>query len=265
VHGYTDYVEDAGAPVRRREAAWPGFVLVLGLGPPLRIADGAKPEDAAPYTSFVAGIGERWAVTEHDGRQQGVQVDVTPAAARLLLRTPMHDVANRVVALDDALGASTRELVERLAEAPSAPARFALLDAALLSRLAGADPAPPSLKDAWRLLVESGGRARVTDVAREAGWSRRHLTALFREHVGVSPKALARLVRFDAARRRILAGERLADVAYGAGYADQAHMNRDFRAFVGCPPTELLARRLPHGGIGDGDLPSVQDAAPLAA
>ena len=81
------------------------------------------------------------------------------------------------------------------------------------------------------------------------GWSRRHLAARFREELGLPPKALGRLIRVEQAVQRMRAGEPLADVAYGSGYADQSHFNRDFRELVGCAP---------------GEFPFVQDALAAA-
>lgn len=105
---------------------------------------------------------------------------------------------------------------------------------------------------AWSALVASGGRASVGELARDLGWSRRHLTERFTREVGVAPKTYARVVRFDRARELIATagGRSLARVALDAGYYDQAHLNRDFRELAGAPPTQL---------------PFVQEMAPAAA
>ena len=81
--------------------------------------------------------------------------------------------------------------------------------------------------------------ARVGTLAAEVGWSRRYLSARFREAIGLPPKALGRVIRVEHAAGRMRAGDPLGDVAYDAGYADQAHFNRDFREIVGCTPTEF--------------------------
>ena len=60
----------------------------------------------------------------------------------------------------------------------------------------------------------------------------------FREHVGLPPKALARILRFERAAERLRGGADLSDAALDSGYYDQAHFNRDFKAFAGVTPTE---------------------------
>jgi AraC-like DNA-binding protein len=87
----------------------------------------------------------------------------------------------------------------------------------------------------------SDGAVPIGELAAELGWSRRHLAVRFREELGMAPKALARLLRFERAVKRLRAGDELADLALDAGYYDQAHFNRDFRAFAGTTPTQYLA------------------------
>ena len=105
----------------------------------------------------------------------------------------------------------------------------------------------PEVSWAWRQLLATGGGTRVSALAAETGWSSRYLTSRFRTETGLSPKAAARVIRFDRARR-LLAGQvaaggrpRLADLAVTCGYFDQAHLARDFRALAGVPPSQWLA------------------------
>jgi transcriptional regulator GlxA family with amidase domain len=107
--------------------------------------------------------------------------------------------------------------------------------------LADAPEPPPELAWAWGRMVASGGRVPVRRLAETTGWSERRLLRGFREHVGLPPKTFARLLRFRRAVARLeREGARaLADVALDCGYYDQAHFNRDFRAFAGATPTEF--------------------------
>jgi AraC-like DNA-binding protein len=236
-----DYHERS-APVRRLEGPFVGAVLIVSLGPDIEI-------DGRPTGSFVAGVWDRPTWSAHHGEQAGYQLYLEPLGAHRLLGVPLGALANRLVALEDVLGAFATELEERLAAAPDASARHALAQRLLGARLRDERAPAPEVAHAVRRLRASRGSARIEALAAEVGWSRRHLGARIREELGLPPKALARLVRVEEAARRVRAGEPLADVAFGCGYADQPHFNRDFRELVGCSP---------------GEFPFVQDAAAAA-
>src|SRR4051794_18232605 len=199
-------------------------------------------------------MSDRVGFYEHDGEQDGVEIRLTPPAARRLLGMPLSELTDEVVELDDTEA-------ERLHGLPGWDERFALLDRELGRRLEAAAAPKRELVWAWRRLVATDGGARVGELARELGYSRRHLTATFREELGLPPKALGRVLRFARARRLLEAGGELADIAYACGYYDQAHLNRDFRDLAGITPTELLAARIPDGGL----VAFVQDGAARAA
>jgi AraC-like DNA-binding protein len=114
---------------------------------------------------------------------------------------------------------------------------MAIFQRAIAARVLEAPPVAPELDWAWERLLESDGAVGVGDLAGELGWSRRHLAVRFREEVGMPPKALARILRFERAVERLRDGDELAALALDAGYYDQAHFNRDFRAFAGVTPT----------------------------
>jgi len=248
---------ERGAPLRRLEPATTVMPMILMLGPRISI-------DGDPIGSFAAGPYLRPVVTEHAGEQEGIQVDLEPLAARRLLGMPMSELAERCVPLDDLVG---EQLTDWVADAPEWPERFARVESALRRRLADSEPVRPEVAWAVNRLRGSAGRVRVEQLARELGWSRRHLAAQFRDAVGFTPKTMARVIRFEQTLERLRAGEALADVAYDAGYADQAHLNRDFRAFTGLAPTEYLRRVEAAAvlGVPADEIPFVQDAPAIAA
>jgi AraC-like DNA-binding protein len=261
VLSYTGYAEYAQGPMRRMEVPTTAIPLIVSLGPSL-LVNGVR------HGSFAAGIDDAVAITEYAGEQLGIQVDVTPLGARRLLGLPMGELARRVVPLEALLGPGLHELVERLNEAPDWAARFALLDVVLLARLQRAPRPAPEVEHAWARLHAAGGAVPVGALATETGWSRRHLTARFSAEVGLAPKAIARILRFERVTSTLRAqrGARLAEIAYACGYADQAHLNRDFRAFAGTTPTDFVARLLPDGaGVAAEQFPNVQDGLRRAA
>lgn len=251
VLGYCGYAERSGLPVRRLEVPTPEVHVIVTLGPSIRVPE--------RLTSFVAAPDTTHTVVEHDGEQHGVELRLTPLGTRMVFGVPMHELAHRTVGLEDLLGREAGALEERLAGAPGWAERFALLDDVLARRLARAAPPAPAVEHAWRRLVRTHGGAAIGELAQEVGWSRRHLAARFRDEVGLPPKVYARVLRFTWARTLLgrPGGPSLCEVALACGYCDQAHLNRDFRAFAGCTPTELVAHRE--------EVAFVQDAAAGAA
>lgn len=129
--------------------------------------------------------------------------------------------------------------------------------------------APGRTRWPWRLghgLQETAGGVRIGKLAGELGCSRRHLAAVFHEQVGLPPKTVARQLRFQSVCRRLTRDPaRWADIAYDAGYCDQAHLNREFRDLAGTTPTDFLARLIPgDAAVGDG-VTFIQDGGTQAA
>jgi AraC-like DNA-binding protein len=239
--GHTDR---AAAPVRFTEMPVTVVPVVFDLGDGWSIGDPRRPDLPADRLGpFVAGLCDGPVTVGHDGSAHCVQVDLHPRAARRLLGVPMHELADRTIALDDVLGAAARELVERLAAARGWPARFALVQRAVAGRLADAPPLRPEV--GWALDRIAGDRpARVGDVAAELGWSHRRLIARFRDEVGLPPKRFARVARFERTVAMLAAepAAALAAVAARCGYADQAHMSREVARLGGTTPAALRAR-----------------------
>jgi AraC-like DNA-binding protein len=276
-HGYD--LRDL-APGRHRGLPSPYLTLVVTFGPGLELErpDGGRDR-------FAAAVGGLHQVPErivHDGRQSGVYLTVHPLAARALFGLPAAELATVTVEAADVLGIAGRELAARIADTEDAgwDARFATLDDVLLRLLGRHRVAVPGAADevrhAWRVLT-APEPAGVGALARDVGWSGDHLGRRFRTEFGVGPKVAARMARFDRARRDVArrAGEgalALADVAATHGYADQAHLAREFRSLAGCSPTRWVEEEVrpglsggsddPDAGLGP-DVGSVQDRGPV--
>jgi len=248
VHRYCGYRHEGTGAARRLEVAQDQVTVILGFGPPLRV--GGPTRAPADEHSFVAPLHDSYAVTEELGSLSGIQVDLSPLGAHMLFGVAMHELsAHLVVALEEVLGREGRELVERLEGLGTWDERFAALDTFIARRLDRAPRPAPDAVWAWRRLRESGGRIGIAALTRELGCSPRHLTARFREQVGVPPKAAARLVRFQRAIALLGRddGRRFAEIAQLCGFYDQAHLNRDFRELAGTSPGGFVARLLPDG------------------
>lgn len=216
-------------PTRRREGPGTHVVLILSFDRDWRI-------DGERRVSFVGGLRLDQVVTEHDGGMHGLQVSLAPWAAHMLLRMPVHELAGTTVPLEEVLPA---DLAERVHNERRWEARFAMLDRELGRRLADAPPPEPGVVFAWERLCATHGTARVGSLTSELGWSRKRLAARFREQIGLTPKAAARLHRFE--RASSLAGTMSwGELAFACGFADQAHLIAEFRSFTGSTPETFL-------------------------
>ena len=256
---YTGYRQRGVPPALHRGLPSPFLTLIFTLDEPMVLL--AHPDPRQPpgdFGALLGGLHSTPALITHDGAQSGIQVALRPFGARALLGLPAGELAGLDVPAEAVLGGVCAELRARALVAPGWPERFAILDEILLRRLAAtaatatraataATPAAPEVRFAWRHLLQTGGTARISDLAAETGWSGRHLTSRFRTEIGLTPKGAARVIRFDRARHLLIrqasdksSGYRLADLAAACGYFDQAHLAREFRALAGCPPSQWI-------------------------
>jgi AraC-like DNA-binding protein len=266
---YHGYRQAGQQPARHRGLPSPWLTLIITLDEPLTIAEHPDPhQPASAHQVLVGGLHTSPALVTHDGSQSGIQLGVTPLGARVLLGAPAGALATLDLEGDQVVGRFAADLQDRVRAAATWADRFAILDALfaaragldLGSRPEGAGPVPsragpmdtraliaPEVRYAWRTLLATGGAVPVAELARETGWSARHLDNRFRAEIGLTPKAAARVIRFDRARRllmrRVGAGgaPALADLAAVGGYYDQAHLAREFRGLAGLPPSRWLA------------------------
>lgn len=244
VGDYLGYDESSQTPVHRRQFAIPGAVLIVELGPPLRLYHDADPQIVTHRHGFLATPGEHATLTDHDGRSRGIEVRLTPIGAHLLLlNAPMAEFTGQLLALDDVL----RDLGERLQNSEHWDARFDLLDRTLVEHLARARPATPELRHALARITATGGAVDIASLASELGRSQKSLIHHFNTQIGLSPKRFARLVRFDRVVGHLRGGGtgEWADLAARFGYYDQSHLVRDFRQFTGLTPTAARASLTP--------------------
>jgi AraC-like DNA-binding protein len=246
---YSCYRLRGGVPATHRGLPSPYLTVIFTLDEPLTVLRHPDPaQPAATWGALIGGLHTRPALIGHDGSQSGIQVAMTPLGSRLLLGLPAGELASLDVDATDILGRPATELGDRLRAAPSWAARVALLERHFLAAAAAAQAdgrdagADPRLVGAWAMLRAPG--ARVGDVARAVGWSPRTMDGWFRREIGLSPKQAARVARFDRARRALQRAAppagRLADIAQRLGYADQAHLSREFGQFAGASPLRWL-------------------------
>ncbi|MAZ15130.1 MAG: AraC family transcriptional regulator [Ahrensia sp.] len=198
-----------------------------------------RPRADDRFHSFAAGLHPGHVRMDSRGDAECLQIDFTPIGARLFFEPSPPELASRMISLDDLADAGIRELGDRLADTLGWPERIRLAERYVIGRIAGAPRAvKPEILHACRMIADSRGDQRVANIARDLGWSRKRLVSAFRDDIGLSPKLFARIVRFGHASELAMSPNigGWAEVAAACGYADQAHMTREFVEFSGAPP-----------------------------
>ncbi len=214
-----------------------------------RVVDGHPVRQPA---AFLAGTLSRPWIVQAPPRVSTIGVRFRPGGLTALFGASLAGTADREVPLVE-LPAPIRALAAAIrgARGPASALRAAeawLLAHAAAALASGRGLAPPICAGAVRVIQRRRGRIGVDALASAAGLPRRRLERLFRRETALSPKQFIRIVRLTALLGRLEAPQRdrLIDLALDAGYFDQAHMARDFKA--------LTARRASGRRGDDGEL-----------
>ncbi|MFI5592208.1 helix-turn-helix domain-containing protein [Amycolatopsis sp. NPDC051758] len=225
-------------PPELRMIPHPAVTVILAFGGTIAVEDATGRRQRG---SFAAGPGfgdvlrVRW---EKD--VECLQVRLSPVVAHAVLGPAAADLDTGVATVDDLWGREAARIGERLAELSSWAQRFSLIEAWLAHRCATAAQVDREVVWAWHRITAGRGLVRIEDLASELGWSRKRLWSRFRAQLGLPPKRAAKLVRFDHAVHRLVAGQHAADVAADSGYTDQSHLHRDVMAFTTLTPATVV-------------------------
>lgn len=218
--------------------------LVISFGDAFGIGLGRPPAPGDAFGSFASGLFAGPVVLCSNGRAECIQIDFTPLGAWRFFGLPMSELAARMVTLDDLGDGDIRLLRQRLWNECDWARRLDLAERFVIERLRRAPRADPALGWAYEYMLASGGDVRIADIADKLDWSRKHLSQRFQSQLGLAPKAIARMIRFHAALALARSGGKSdwADIAAACGYADQAHLIREFSDLAGTSPAQWQAR-----------------------
>lgn len=216
--------------------------LVISFGAPFSIALGRAPGPGDEYGSFTSGLYAGHVLIDSTGGSACIQVNLTPSGAYRFFGLPMRELSARMVSLDDLADVEIAALRRRLEDTADWDRRLDLAEAFVLQRLRRGPVPNDAVISAYRELAFCHGDVRIGAIATRLGWSRKHLSQRFQDEIGLPPKTVARIFRFN--RLLALASHGDADwagLAVECGYADQAHLTREFAEFAGTTPNRWLA------------------------
>ena len=132
-----------------------------------------------------------------------IMVRLAPLGAYKLLGPAVSEIGGTIVGLEDIVGADARRLSEQVRSARTWEARGRLLDDFLLDRATHGPQPSPEVTHALHLLARSRGRNPIREIARQVGWSHKHLITRFKQQIGVAPHLAARLLRLSTVWRHL--------------------------------------------------------------
>ena len=233
---YIRHSQNLKQPVRLLQAPNPNLYIVIGLGEACSLSGQGI---SRQLQSFLVDVKTFPLVTEHSGQQCFILIPLPPLSGYQLLGERLLDCTEKVIPLSDIWGRESDLLMEQLADQPSWPEQFSMIDHFLMEKFAQSEyDVCPEIVWAWQQLIAQSGRASLQKMAKTIGWSYRHFSRRFQQHIGITPKLAARQIRFYTSLQLLRMSHEypLSQIALANGYSDQSHFTREFHAFSGCSP-----------------------------
>lgn len=196
--------------------------------------------------SFVHGQLKRYIEISPTGRTGVFSVRFRPHGLRPFIGRDAGGLAGEMVPTHTLWGEAGAGLERSVLQAETAEVRIRLVEAFLLARLDDSADPGGTVHRCVEAIEEQAGMVSVDHLAADACLGRRQLERKFMEHVGLTPKLLARIVRFNHVLRLIEQREydSRARLAQEGGFYDQAHFVKDFRDFTGLNPATYFSEDL---------------------
>ena len=213
--------------------------LVLTLENSLVSSAGGQARETGERTLSIVGIRSLPVTLSTRARKTSfVGIELRPAAAFPIFGVPMDELANRLLPADGISRLLGGSFADQVWTQEGIPAKVDLVQRRLVAAVAGGPPRSPVIEYCVDCLRKTNGTAAMSDLEERTGYGKRTLQLLFKRYVGISPKALARIFRFQWFYRRLASGEPYEAVTedlYELFY-DQSHFANEFKRMTGFSP-----------------------------
>jgi AraC-like DNA-binding protein len=240
------YVRAPGIEPQRERVLPNGCVqVIVSLARDFLVDCSENGPDRRMAASLVVGARVEYEIIDRADMADLIGIIFQPGGFACFCDDSVDVFSHSSTSLEDVWHRRARALRERLGELDGPEARLECLERFLMASYSDRLGTNPMIDFALGRFAQISAVNRIEEVARETGWSTRHFSQMFREHVGVSPKAWCRIQRFQLALRRLRSGSEVgwAELALDCGYYDQAHFTNEFRAFSGVNPSTYCAQQ----------------------
>lgn len=164
-------------------------------------------------------------------------------------RLPVSAIKEQAVELRHIFQHGIEQLINSIGEAKNTRQRAALMDQFLLYHLLPAKRNEGLVQAMISDIYNSNGATTVAELVRKYHNSERQIERIFLQEIGLSPKNFSRIIRFQQSFKLAASAESLTRLALEAGYFDQAHFSREFKAFTGLTPRQYFNGRFEFSAL----------------
>jgi AraC-like DNA-binding protein len=218
--------------------------LIINLGSYHKVVDRYDKSRFEVFRDcWIAGMQEEHITIEAIDESNLIGIRFRPGGAYPFFSFPISELTNRVIESDQILGPLAAQLREQVMETDVPAERLHIIEAMLLKRIG--EKGSDALVDYAIGKLRGGSGRSIAELSRSAGVSEKHLIALFKKSVGITPKYLSRIFRFQQVLGLVkdLHQVNWTEIAHDCGYFDQAHLIKEFHALSGSKPSEYLKNR----------------------
>ncbi|MBB6635833.1 helix-turn-helix transcriptional regulator [Cohnella thailandensis] len=193
--------------------------------------------------AFVTGLMTAYETMDLTSRHSLIGIRFYADKARSFLRFPAAEFGGYRAFLEDIWGTEAASFAEQVQSAPNSAEAIRRMEATLIRQLPpGSDASGSPLHSAMEHLYASRGSMTVRELAEKLSYSERNVRRIFRGELGVGPKEMLDIVRFQSALRGMRASPAtpLTDAAFRYGYCDQPHFIRSFKRYYGLSPHQVF-------------------------
>jgi AraC-like DNA-binding protein len=198
------------------------------------------------YTDYkkywVAGLQIQPTYVESYGESKMIVIQFKTLGAYAFLNQPLQYFTNQYTNLDCIFKNEADDTWEQLQEAKTVNEKFLVTENFLYRKLLTTKTPRDKLVSSFDFLFKNRGHVSIEEICKQNNISRKHLNNLFQEYLGISPKMLSSLSRFQSILHRVSNSKpgKLTSIAYELDFFDQAHFNNNFKRFTGLKPNDYI-------------------------
>lgn len=213
--------------------------IMFNLGSPFTIR-GSSVNNKKLSDSILIGTHKKYYLLKENKETHIIGVKFTQGGAYHLFKFPMMKFSNRIVNLNDLLNGESEQLRNMLIKAENAEEVKKILDYYLFIKVDMLNGASDIVDFVIRKVKDNGSPTSIKELCLAANISNKHLISLFNKKVGLSPKLIQRINKFNKVIDAIQNRKKISwpQVAVDCNYYDQAHLINDFKNFSGVLPSK---------------------------